>query len=71
VIKVYGLLLDRHAGGAERRHHGRIALVGRQFGDRPVTGAFTPSSSTLLGFCENPAKTASGGGTGQELQVQA
>ena len=26
VIKVHGLLLDRHAGGAERRHDGRIAV---------------------------------------------
>jgi putative transposase len=26
VMKVHGLLLDRHAGGAERRHDGRIAV---------------------------------------------
>jgi putative transposase len=26
VMKVYGLLLDRHAGSAERRHDGRIAV---------------------------------------------
>jgi putative transposase len=26
VIKVHGLLLDRHAGGVERRHDGRIAV---------------------------------------------
>jgi putative transposase len=26
VIKVRGLLLDRHAGGVERRHDGRIAV---------------------------------------------
>jgi putative transposase len=26
VMKVHGLLLDRHAGGAERRHNGRIAV---------------------------------------------
>jgi putative transposase len=27
VMKLHGLLLDRHAGGAERRHDGRIAVV--------------------------------------------
>ena len=26
VMKVHGLLLDRHAGGVERRHDGRIAV---------------------------------------------
>jgi putative transposase len=26
VMKVHGLLLNRHAGGAERRHDGRIAV---------------------------------------------
>jgi putative transposase len=26
VMKVHGLLLDRHAGGAERRHDGRVAV---------------------------------------------
>jgi putative transposase len=26
VMKVRGLLLDRHAGGTERRHDGRIAV---------------------------------------------
>ncbi len=26
VMKVHGLLLDRHAGGVERRHNGRIAV---------------------------------------------
>ena len=26
VMKVHGLLLDRHAGGTERRHDGRIAV---------------------------------------------
>ena len=26
VMKVYGLLLERHAGGVERRHDGRIAV---------------------------------------------
>ena len=26
VMKAHGLLLDRHAGGAERRHDGRIAM---------------------------------------------
>jgi putative transposase len=26
VMKVYGLLLDRHVGGVERRHDGRIAV---------------------------------------------
>jgi putative transposase len=26
VMKIHGLLLDRHAGGAERRHDGRIAV---------------------------------------------
>ena len=28
-MKVYGLLLDRHAGGVERRHDGRIAFDAR------------------------------------------
>ncbi|CAH1654911.1 IS2 element protein [Hyphomicrobiales bacterium] len=27
VVKVHGLLLDRHAGGIERRHDGRIAVA--------------------------------------------
>ena len=26
VMKVYGLRLDRHVGGVERRHDGRIAV---------------------------------------------
>ena len=29
VMKVHGLLLDRHAGGVERRHDGRIAVDAR------------------------------------------
>ena len=29
VMKVHGLLLDRHAGGVERRHNGRIAVDAR------------------------------------------
>lgn len=28
-MKVHGLLLDRHAGGVERRHDGRIAVDAR------------------------------------------
>ncbi len=30
VMKVHGLLLDRHAGGVERRHDGRIAVDARE-----------------------------------------
>jgi len=30
VMKVHGLLLDRHAGGVERRHDGRIAVDARK-----------------------------------------
>ena len=29
VMKVHGLLLQRHAGGEERRHEGRIAVDAR------------------------------------------
>jgi hypothetical protein len=29
VTQVHGLLLDRHAGGVERRHDGRIAVDAR------------------------------------------
>jgi hypothetical protein len=39
VMKAHGLLLDRHAGGAERRHDGRIAVEETAIGVGAPTGS--------------------------------
>ena len=60
VMKVHGLLLDRHAGGVERRHDGRIAADerNRRANRRTVTGPpAKPAASPTL---ERPQKTAAG-----------
>src|SRR5262249_50395161 len=59
-LRVHALLLDRHAGGVERRHDGRIAVDGRNRREnrRTVTGppAKPAASSTLV----RPQKAAAG-----------
>ena len=64
VMKAHGLLLDRHAGGIERRHDGRIAVdernrrwcsdgfeIGCDNGER-VRVAFAPAGSSA---CRSPS----------------
>ena len=50
VMKVHGLLLDRYAGGVERRHDGRIAVDerNRAAGATTASGCGSPSHSIAV-----------------------
>lgn len=47
VMKVHGLLLDRHAGGVERRHDGRIARASFFIGNLH-SAATAPAAAVFL-----------------------
>ena len=64
VMKVHGLLLDRHAGGVERRHDGRIAVDERNrrwcsdgFEIGCDNAVHCPGGSKSLRRCVRPLRT--------------
>jgi putative transposase len=53
-MKVHGLLLDRHAGGIERRHDGRIAVDERNGVGAPMASR---SAATMARGCGLPSRS--------------
>ena len=54
VMKVHGLLLDRHAGGTERRHDGRIAVDERNRAGAPTALRL---AATTVNACGSPSRS--------------
>ena len=54
VMKVHDLLLDRHAGGGERRHDGRIAVDERNAAGAPMA---LRSAATTVSGCGSPSRS--------------
>ena len=54
VMKAHGLLLDRHAGGVERRHDGRIAVDDAIGAGAPMTSR---SAATTARGCGSPSRS--------------